>query len=117
MSVNTLLTTPLAAGLAHKAIIQSGGGRPGLIGGRKMGGGPNSAESTGVEFAKQAGIAGEGAEALAKLRALSAEEVAKGLNMASMGLPTYVGGPVEDGFLVLGAPTAALRIRQRRACR
>ena len=105
MSVNTLLTTPLAAGLLHKAIIQSGGGRPGMLGGLKMGGGPGSAESTGVGFAKQMGIEGEGADALAKLRALSAEDIAKGLNLASMGTPNYVGGPVEDGFLVLGAPT------------
>jgi para-nitrobenzyl esterase len=106
MSVNTLLTTPLAKGLVHKAIIQSGGGRPGMVGGRKLGGGPGSAESTGVDFAKSVGIEGEGAEALAKLRALSAEEIAKGLNMASMGgNNTYVGGPVEDGWVVLGAPT------------
>jgi para-nitrobenzyl esterase len=105
MSVNSLLTTPLATGLVHKAIVQSGGGRPGLVGGRKMGSGPNSAESSGVDFAKQMGIAGEGADALAKLRALSAEDVAKGLNMASMGAPGYVGGPVEDGQVVLGAPT------------
>jgi para-nitrobenzyl esterase len=105
MSVNTLLTTPLAEGLVHKAILQSGGGRPGMLGGRKMGGGAGSAESTGVEFAKQAGIQGEGADALAKLRALPADVVAKGLNLASMGASGYVGGPVEDGFLVLGSPT------------
>ena len=105
MSVNALLTSPLSAGLMHKAIIQSGGGRPGAIGGRKMGSGPGSAESTGVEFAKQMGITGEDAAALAKLRALPAEDVAKGLNMASMGVTTYVGGPVEDGTTVIGAPT------------
>ncbi len=51
------------------------------------------------------GIAGEDAAALAKLRALPAEDVAKGLNMASMRVPTYAGGPVEDGITVLGAPT------------
>ena len=105
MSVNSLLTSPLSAGLMHKAIIESGGGRNGAIGGKKMGNGPDSAEHTGVELAKQMGIAGEDAAALAKLRALPAEDVAKGLNMASMGVQTYVGGPVEDGTTVIGAPT------------
>jgi len=98
MSVNALLTAPLASGLLHKAIIQSGGGRPGMPGGRKMGGGPGSAESTGVDYARQIGIEGEGADALAKLRALSADELAKGLNMASMGNASYVGGPVKGGL-------------------
>ncbi len=105
ISVHALLTSPLAAGLMHKAIIQSGGGRPGLLRGKKMGGGADSAESTGVEFARQKGITGADAAALAQLRALPADEVAKGLNLAIRDERTYVGGPVEDGITMLGAPT------------
>lgn len=35
-SVHTMLTSPLAKGLFHKAIIQSGGGRTSIGGGRYL---------------------------------------------------------------------------------
>ena len=106
MSVHVLLTTPLAQGLYAKAIVESGGGRPGVLGMRALAGGPRSAESRGLALAQRFGIAGEGAAALAQLRAIPAEELLSGLNMATAGRdPTYVGGPILDGELVLGAPT------------
>jgi para-nitrobenzyl esterase len=104
MSVHTLLTTPLAQGLMHKAIIESGGGRAGLTS-RPVTGGPESAEARGLAFGKKFGIEGSDAAALAKLRAIPAAQIAKGLNMMSMGQdPTYVGGPIADGRVITGSP-------------
>ncbi|MGH8260181.1 MAG: carboxylesterase/lipase family protein [Steroidobacteraceae bacterium] len=106
MSVNVLLTTPLAAGLFQRAIIESGGGRPKLLGSRPLSGGPHSAEAMGLALAKRYGIEGEGPEALVRLRAIPASTLVSGLNMATMSRdPTYVGGPILDGRLDLGAPT------------
>jgi len=115
-SVHVLLTSPLAKGLFNKAIIESGGGRASLLGDRLLRQskpGLPSLEEIGVNFAKQNGVQGTGAAALAQLRALSAEQVTNGLNMASMGgapgaLPTY-GGPVLDGKIVTGPPQAAYK--------
>jgi len=105
-SVHFLLTSPLAAGLFHKAVVESGGGRPGLFGLRPVSGTPNAAEGVGLALAKRFGIEGEGPEALAKLRAIPADKLVSGLNMATMGAdPTYVGGPVLDGQLLVGAPS------------
>ena len=107
MSVHVLMTSPAAAGLFQKAIVQSGGGRTSLLRGRPLAGGPDSAEAIGVAFAQQARIAGTDAQALQKLRALPAESVVNGLNLASMGAPaaaTYVGGPVLDGQIMTAAP-------------
>src|SRR5271169_2093576 len=109
-SVHTLLTSPLAKGLFHKAIIESGGGR-GLLGGprylsREGPGGNPSAETVGLAFAKKAGVSGEDSAALAALRKLPAESVVDGLNMATMFTPTY-GGPMIDGKIVVEPPDAA----------
>ena len=66
VSVHTHLTSPLSRGLFHKAIIQSGGGRDGVLTGRPMredGVDPNyplSAETIGVNFARRHGIEGTG---------------------------------------------------------
>ena len=109
-SVHTLMTSPLATGLFHKAIMESGGGRGLLLGPRYLdrasASGAPSAESVGLAFAKKAGIPGEGAEALAALRRLPAEAVVDGMNMMSMGNPTY-SGPMIDGRVVIEAPDAA----------
>jgi para-nitrobenzyl esterase len=107
MSVHVLMTSPAAVGLFQKAIVQSGGGRASLLRGRPLVGGPDSAEAIGVAFAQQAGIAGTDAQALQRLRALPAESVVNGLNLASMGAPaaaTYVGGPVLDGRIMAAEP-------------
>ena len=106
-SVHMLLTSPLAKGLFAKAIVESGGGRGGLMGARRI----HDAEPTGVALAKANGIEGEGPEALAALRALPADRLVNGLNMASMGAAagTYAGGPLLDGRIVVENPDEAYR--------
>jgi para-nitrobenzyl esterase len=113
-SVHMLLTSPAARGLFHKAIVQSGGGRGPLMPMRRIAEdrpGAPSGHAIGLAFAKANGIEGEGPEALAGLRALPAEKLVDGLNMASMGAAraTYVGGPMEDGKIVVEAADAAYR--------
>ncbi|HEX4004665.1 MAG TPA: carboxylesterase family protein [Acidobacteriaceae bacterium] len=112
-SVMMLLTSPITGGLFEKAIIESGGGRDALLGVRYLNktspAGLPSEEDLGVAFAKKNGIDGTDDAALAALRALPAEKVVDGLNMASMGPAgsTY-GGPIEDGTIVTQTPQQAL---------
>ena len=111
-SVLMLLTSPLAKGLFQKAIIESGGGRNGVLPTRFLNaagpGGNPSAEHVGVEFAKANGITGDDAAALVALRALPAEQVVAGLNMATMMTPTYA-GPMVDGAILVEPLETALR--------
>ncbi|MBE3636867.1 carboxylesterase family protein [Mangrovicoccus sp. HB182678] len=74
-SVHYLMAAPGANGLFHRAAILSGmtGLRPGTATRPEM-------EAVGAAFARRHGIAGEGPEALAALRALPAEAVCGGLN-------------------------------------
>jgi para-nitrobenzyl esterase len=106
-SVHTMMTSPLAKGLFHKAIIESGGGRTGIGGGRYLqktnSSGFPSAEEIGMRFAAKNHISGTDAKALAALRALPAETVTDGLNMMDMGNPTY-SGPLIDGKVVTAEP-------------
>jgi para-nitrobenzyl esterase len=106
MSVNTLLTSPMARGLFARAVVLSGGD----------GGTPNpgmaAAEQAGVNFAARKGIAADDPQALAqvltKLRALPAEEVVDGMNLANRpagDLPTYI-GPFVDGKLAVDSGRA-----------
>jgi para-nitrobenzyl esterase len=106
-SVHMLLTSPMAKGLFAKAVIESGGGRGGLLGSRTV----HDVEPTGVAFAKANGIEGDGPAALAALRALPEERLVNGLNMASMGAAagTYAGGPMIDGKIVVENPDDAYR--------
>src|ERR1700730_1164140 len=106
ISVHHLMISHAARGLFQKAIVQSGAGRPGTFERqRRLAGGERSAEALGVAFAGKEGIHGQGAGALRRLRALSAEELAKDLTLASMDRdPTYIGGPVVDGDIVVGEP-------------
>jgi len=67
-----------------------------------------SAESVGVAFARAAGIGGNDASALAKLRALPADSIVAGMNMRSMFNDTYVGGPIRDGKIVTDVPNAVI---------
>ncbi|GAO30686.1 carboxylesterase/lipase family protein [Geofilum rubicundum] len=107
VAVHSLLTIPDARGLFHKAISQSGGGRDGVLTGRpirKVNGDalyPVSAEAIGVNFARKHGIEGTDEAALAKLRALSVEQIVAGgqENDGEGGLRIY-SGPILDGKLV-----------------
>ncbi len=68
MSVNQLVTSPLASGLFHRAITESGTSfASGFIGNSPV---LSDAEQIGLDFAKQKGAAN-----MAELRALSAEEI------------------------------------------
>jgi len=111
-SVLSLLGSPAARGLFRGAIIMSGGGRtasqqrdmtrdlPGLP----------SAEAVGLNFAKSVGVEGTGVAALAALRALPADRIVSGLNLASLfappsGPPTW-SGPFTDGVTLTGSVEA-----------
>lgn len=89
-SVNVLLTTPLAAGLFHKAIAMSGGGRNTLL----PSPGFKEGEAIGTLFARNQGIEGSGPEALVALRALPAERLVGNLNLATLGGTKDYSGPV-----------------------
>ena len=107
-SVHDLMTMPMARGLFAKAIVESGGGRT-LFPQRWLhdqpAGAPPSAESVGLAFAKSVGIEGNDAAALKALRALPADQVVAGLNMAAGNTATY-SGPMVDGKIVSGAVSA-----------
>lgn len=112
MSVHVLMTSPLAKGLFEKAMVESGGGRTMMnaTGVTKGLNGRPSAEQIGVNFAKSMGIQGDGAAALAKLRALPAKDIVNKMNMASMraARSTY-SGPMIDGKIVIGQPETLYR--------
>lgn len=98
VSVHTHLTSPLSRGLFQKAIIESGGGRDGVLTGRPM----REAEAIGVNFARRHGIEGTDAAALAKLRALSVAEIVDGgQESAGPGGPVTYSGPILDGRLIV----------------
>lgn len=108
VSVQSLLTIPAAKGLFQKAIVESGGGRDGVLTGRSINKEnadqhyPISAETIGVNFAKRYNIEGTDAAALAKLRTLSvAEIVDDGQETAGQGGPPTYSGPILDGKLVV----------------
>ena len=104
MSVHTLVTSPLGRGLFHKAVVMSGGN------GIARGGADLAAvEKVGLEFAATKGIAADDPDALAKLRALSAEEVTSGLNLTALFTPAgprTFAGPFVDGKIAVDAGAA-----------
>jgi para-nitrobenzyl esterase len=108
-SVLTMMTSPLSRGLFQRAIIESGGGRDGLGGMPNLStpasNGKPSAESDGINFAKNKGIAATDASGLAALRKIPADQIVDGLNMASMfqAATTYP-GPMIDGKLIIETP-------------
>ena len=105
MSVHTLVTSPMAKGLFSRVIVQSGGN-----GGSTPGGSLEQAEAVGVAFAARNGIRADDPQALAKLRALSADQVTDGLNLSALFAPapgprTFV-SPFADGTLAVNAADA-----------
>lgn len=115
VSVHSLLTIPAAKGLFHKAIAQSSGGRDGVLTGRPINQEnadilyPVSAETIGINFARKHNIENIGPSALARLRALSMEDVVDGgLENDSSGLRIY-SGPILDGKLVVETAETAYK--------
>ena len=116
VSVHSLLTIPLAQGLFQKAIIESGGGRDGVLTGRPIREDntnpfyPVSAETIGINYAHKHGIQGIDAAALARLRALSAAEIVDGGQESDgpNGPPIY-SGPILDGKLVVETAESAYK--------
>jgi para-nitrobenzyl esterase len=107
VSVHSLLASPMARGLFHKAITESGGSRDSVLTARPMredGVDPNypvSAETIGTTFARSMGVEGTDEAALAKLRALSAEDVLRGAPARpGVSVPSYETTPILDGKLV-----------------
>lgn len=111
-SVLVLLTSPLAKGLFHKAVMQSNGaardGSPARLLKTTSPAGVPSAETSGLEFAKANGISGEDAAALAALRSLSADKIIAGLTMATSNSPTFA-GQIVDGSIILEPTVKALK--------
>lgn len=108
-SVHFLLTSPAAQGLFARAIVQSGGGRGALMGTRRLRDDrPDapSAETLGLRFARRMNITGTGETALAALRALPADKVTDGLNLARRS--DDAGGPMIDGVLMADVPGAVV---------
>lgn len=102
-SIHTLVTSPLARGLFHKAVVMSGGN------GVAMGGTSLAAiEKLGVEFAATKGIGTDDPDALTKLRALTAEDVTSGLNMMALFTqgPRTFASPFVDGTVAIDAGEA-----------
>ena len=107
VSVHSLIASPMARGLFHKAIAQSGGSRDSVLTARPLredGVDPNypvSAETIGIEFARSMGIEGTDQAALAKLRALNAEEIVRGAaGPTGARGPSHETTPILDGKLI-----------------
>jgi para-nitrobenzyl esterase len=112
VSVHSMLASPLARGLFHKAIVESGGSRDSVLTARPMskdGVDPNypvSAETIGIEFSRSMGIEGTDQAALAKLRALSSDQVQRGA-APQPGTPPQPGAAVaQPGAPAPSAPRA-----------
>jgi hypothetical protein len=100
VSVNTMLTSPMAQGLFQRAVIMSGGdGKTEGAAGRAR------VERTSLAFAVSKGILANDPQALEKLRALPADAVVDGLNLASFFGPVPpahpFAGPFVDGKLAV----------------
>ena len=120
VSVHSMLASPQARGLFHKAIAESGGSRDSVLTARPMskdGVDPNypvSAETIGSQFARSLGIEGTDQGALAKLRGLSAEEVLRGAPaQPGANAPSYETTPILDGKLITETAESAYKARRQ----
>jgi para-nitrobenzyl esterase len=119
VSVHSMLASPLARGLFHKAIVQSGGSRDSVLTARPMradGVDPNypvSAETIGITFAKSMGIEGTDQAALASLRALTSEQVLRGAPPQVGAAPPQETTPILDGKLITETAESAYKARRQ----
>lgn len=104
MSVHAMLTSPMTQGLVHGVVIQSGAN------GDNSGETMETAIAKSIAFAESKGITGAGPEAAAALKALSAEDVVYGFNLATLfgammnpdaDLPPRPGSMVADGVVAV----------------
>lgn len=100
ISVHALVTSPEATGLFDKAVVMSGGDGKAFTGSTLA-----DVERIGGNFARTKGIDPAAPDALTRLRALPAEDVVDGLNLAQMSgrsgdAPTN-SGPFADGKVVV----------------
>lgn len=130
-SVLALVTSPLAAGRFQQVVVLSGGGRQPILTRPMTNGSPMapSADATDLRFAESLGVAGTGADALARLRALPAQDIIGNIHLGVLAeealrcvageakqpgtqagcIPVYSGTPVIDGRIVTGTPEARLQ--------
>jgi para-nitrobenzyl esterase len=120
VSVHSLLASPMARGLFHKAIAESGGSRDSVLTARPMradGVDPNypvSAETIGINFARSMGIEGTDQAALASLRALSADAVLRGAPaQPGANVQNYETTPILDGKLVTETAETAYKAKHQ----
>ena len=132
VSVHSLLASPMARGLFHKAIAQSGGSRDSVLTARPLRGDgvdpnyPVSAETIGITFARSMGIDGTDEAALASLRALSADQVLRGAQAPASPPPAGPGPgpagptvppiettPILDGTLITETAETAYKARRQ----
>ena len=109
LSVCSLLTSPLAEGLFHRAIVESGAAAGMMAPLRSDDPDVRSMEDIGRIVAERFDIEGEGAEAVAALRAVDAETL---LARAEPSIGLFGGGlkfwPCVDGVVLPAEPAAAL---------
>lgn len=110
----------MARGLFQKAIVESGGSRDSVLTARPMRADnvdpnyPVSAETIGINFAKSMGIEGIDRAALNELRALSANDVLRGVPVQpNVTVPFYETTPILDGKLITGTAEAAYKARHQ----
>jgi para-nitrobenzyl esterase len=115
-----MLASPMAHSLFQKAIVESGGSRDSVLTARPMREDnvdpnyPVSAETVGITFAKSMGIDGTDQAALAKLRALSADEVLRGApTQPGTGGPPVETTPILDGKLITETAETAYKARHQ----
>jgi para-nitrobenzyl esterase len=119
VSVHSMLASPHARGLFHKAIVQSGGSRDSVLTARPMredGVDPNypvSAETIGLTFARSMGIEGTDPAALARLRALSAEQVLQGAPAAAGASTPIETTPILDGRVITETAESAYKAKRQ----
>src|SRR4029079_1082355 len=117
VSVHSLLASPQARGLIHKAIVEPGGAGDGVLTARPLRGDgvdpnyPVSGETIGVNFARSMGIEGTDAAARATCGARSAEQVLQGAAAPAgpNGPLTSSDAPILDGKLVTETAESAYK--------